>query len=406
MSGIAQHLAKEGYHVCGSDRANSNATALLKNLGIAVHVGESQSICGMDLVVKTSAVAESHRQIVQARALGIPVVLREELLGEIFNNFDTRVAVCGTHGKTTVTAMIHHVLQRCAVGHTTFVGGEYLGQNYFCNGNDVVVAEACEYNRSFLHMRPTHALCTNVEFDHPDCYKNIHEVKKAFCQLFAQSQVVVVPKEVDFWQNCLRYDHFSARQIDGKLCLYYKNDCLCLLELQVLGGHNVKNALATICLCQQLGISPTKSAKALQSFVGVARRWTEKVRNYKIVCDYAHHPTEIDCAIQTAKNNTSGKLLCVFQPHTYTRTQTFWQQFVRCFANTKVVFAPIFSAREKPICGITSQNLATFAQSQGVDATFLSTFEQIKDFADGCLGAKDTLLLLGAGDIVKLLDLY
>lgn len=410
MSGIAQHLVKNGHRVCGSDRTANEYTAKLQSIGVNVQ-SESASVKGYDLIVKTSAIKDDHPQIVEATKLGIPVLLREVVLGCIFDSFKTKIAVCGTHGKTTTTAMLHHVLERCGVAHTAFIGGNYLGNNYFGDG-EVVVAEACEYNGSFLHLHPTHTLCLNVEYDHPDCYATLADVQNTFCKFFEQSQNVVLPSSLaKLHPNGVFYDDFCAKNIIATakrtiFDLFYKNTYVGRCKLPLVGYHNVTNALAVVALCHQLKLPLLQVLHALGTFCGVDRRWTEVPYKCKLVYDYAHHPTEILATVRSAKNITKGKVVCLFQPHTYSRTQAFWAQFASCFVGTIVVYLPIYPAREKPIDGVTSQNLCCFAQSAGVDAHYCETFAQAKHLAESLVEPNDTLLILGAGDVVSVAKMF
>lgn len=409
MSGIAQHLHKLGYHLCGSDKTQNCYTQKLQQLGIDVQ-DESQSVEGFDLVVRTSAVKECHPQIAEARNLAIPVVLREQVLGAIFDSFDTRIAVCGTHGKTTVTAMLHHVLQKCGVSHTAFIGGSYQGENYF-GGGKIVVAEACEYNRSFLYLHPTHTLCLNVEYDHPDCYPTFDDVQKAFVQLFEQSQKVVLSQKLQHvYPKSVCFDNFVATNIyTTSKCTTFdvcrKKQFVGRCHLPLVGEHNVANAIAVVGLCHQLKLPLLQVINALSTFEGVGRRWTEVPYKCKVICDYAHHPTEIITTVQTAKNVAKGKVFCIFQPHTYTRTRAFWQQFATCFNGTTVVYLPIFPARELPLSGVTSKNLRDFALSVGIDAHYCESFLDCKKFVEQHVAQCDTLLILGAGDVVDFAQL-
>jgi len=196
MSALAQHLHKLGYRVTGSDRQQNDRTDALTALGINVRFGHAaENVRDTQLVVRTSAVHPDNPEIVQAEKEKIPVVLREELLGAVFNSFAVRIAVCGTHGKTTTTAMLHSVLEAAGVSHAAFIGGVFHGSNYFF-GKNVVVAEACEYNRSFLNLRPTVTVVLNAEFDHPDCYKNLADVRSAFKRFIGNTEkggVVILP---------------------------------------------------------------------------------------------------------------------------------------------------------------------------------------------------------------------
>ena len=415
MSALAQHLLRLGHTVSGTDREDNLQTEKLRKLGATVTVGHNEdAVRGAELVVHTSAVHEDNCELVYAREHGIPTILREELLGTIFNGFGTRIAVCGTHGKTTVTAMLHHVLERCGVSHAAFIGGEYDGNNYF-PGDKVVVAEACEYNRSFLRLYPSICVCVNVEHDHPDCYPTPQDTEAAFKAMFAQSEKVVLP---DKYKNLchkafLCGEDVVARNVklkDG--CAAFEavvcGDSVGKVALTIPGKHNVSNALSVIAVAHTLHLPMLQVLQAIGTFRGVDRRWTLTDGPCTVVCDYAHHPTEIDAAVQTAKSvvKKGGKIICVFQPHTYSRTQTFFCRFADCFAPVdEVIYLPIYSAREQPIRGITSRQLCHFARLRGINARYYPTFSQAAQYLLRIATKDDLILLVGAGDVNTLAEL-
>lgn len=417
MSGLAEHLNKLGYTVSGSDRTPNDRTAALKAQGIDVHIGHSaDNVANAQMVVRTSAVACSNEEVDWAIKHGVPVVLREQLLGAVFNGFDERIAVCGTHGKTTVTAMLHELLNEANVEHAAFIGGVYHGDNYFF-GRRCAVAEACEFNRSFLYLQPTLCVCLNAELDHPDCYKDAEDIKRAFAKFFAnvnKTGCVVLP-------NCLKslYPHrnrivFDKRYTASNVCfeqgkprfdVTFADGIKRRVSLSVVGEHNVHNALAVIAVADKLQLSADAAVNALNKFDGVDRRWTEcKMEGMgKAVLDYAHHPTEIACSVATAKRIAKGRVLCVFQPHTYSRTKAFWQDFAECFRGADAVaYLPVYSAREKPIGGVNSYLLSQEAASRGINACFLPDFLSAKQWIYGNAAPNDVVLILGAGDIDKL----
>ena len=398
MSGLAQHLIHLGYTVSGSDRIASDRTDALEKLGAEIHIGHrADNVGSAELVVRTSAVHDDNVEVAQANSKKIPVILREQLLGAIFNSFDTRIAVCGTHGKTTVTAMIHEILSHADVPHTSFIGGVYNGNNYFF-GRDLVIAEACEFNRSFLNLRPTICVCLNAEHDHPDCYANEEEVRDAFSQFMQQVDAggcVVLPSNLKMLCSNRRCVYFDELEVGN-------------LELGVVGAHNVYNAKAAMATGLLLNVPEEKMRAALKHFHGVDRRWTEKdVEGLcKVVCDYAHHPTEIACSVATAKSLAKGKVVCVFQPHTYSRTRAFFKQFATCFEQADVVaYLPIYSAREMPLDGVTSQHLTLLAQNTGINALYLTDFDTAARWVRQNVQPDDILLVLGAGDVVQLADM-
>lgn len=410
MSSLAQWLLARGYQVSGSDRQNSEIVELLRKKGAKIATGHSaDNVTDVQLVVRTSAVSLDNVEVARAVANGIPVMLREELLGIIFNSYATRVAVCGTHGKTTVTAMIHHILKENSVAHTCFLGGLYQGEN-FSDGGDIVVAEACEYNRSFLHLSPTICCCLNAEYDHPDCFADEASIMQAFEQFIASAtNCVILPSKFKHLArgNFIAYDQqYGALEVECGIDRVFCKINQTPLHMPVVGKHNITNAQAAIGVCGQLGISLTNVATSLSSFYGVSRRWSVKGVDGNIIVDYAHHPTEIKCAVSTALSICKGKVYCLFQPHTYSRTKAFWQEFATCFKEVeKVGYLPIFAAREMPIDKINSCLLAESARDIGVSATYLSSFEQAVQFAHRYVGKNDLLLLLGAGDICDLADM-
>lgn len=414
MSGLAQHLLKCGCEVSGSDRQENEQTKKLRALGARICIPHcAESVQNAQLTVRTSAVPTDNEEVLYSERHGIPVILREQFLGRIFDGFSSRIAVCGAHGKTTVTAMIHHILKCCGKSHAAFIGGEYDGENYFF-GKDVVVAEACEYNRSFLNLHPTVCLCLNVEFDHPDCYKNREDIERAFCAFFAQSQTVVLPAaQKHLWKSaCLFGDEgLCAREIanDGgcfEFSVFDYGRFLGRTKMQICGRHNVQNALAALAAAKLLDLPMPQALAALESFRGVDRRWTEQPCKLRVVCDYAHHPTEIAAAVQTAKDVCRGRVFCVFQPHTYSRTKAFLHQFVSCFdgADT-VLLLPVFPARETASQGATSLQLYRLAEQEGKNVTYFSDFSEAADFLNKNAGEEDMILLTGAGDINKMASL-
>ena len=419
MSGLSQHLHNLGYCVSGSDRTASERTDALSELGIEVHIGHSaENVGNAELVVHTSAVHDDNVEVMEAYRKNIPVILREQLLGAIFNSFATRIAICGTHGKTTVTAMIHEILRQANISHTALIGGVYHGNNYFF-GSDIIVAEACEFNRSFYNLYPTICVCLNAEYDHPDCYASKEDVLRAFSHFMNNTDedgTVVLPYELR--NLCARrkrlcYDTIDVASVtiqDGKPRFDVVLDGEThAVQLGVTGKHNVFNALAAIAVTHQLlGVPLQSTERALRSFDGVDRRWTEyKVEGIgTVIVDYAHHPTEIACSVSTAKSITKGKVVCVFQPHTYSRTRAFFDEFATCFNGVSSLgYLPIYSAREKPIAGVNSYVLTERAKQLGINAHFLPDFESAKKWIESTVSQDDILLILGAGDINELANM-
>ena len=419
MSGLAQHLHNLGYEVTGSDRTESERTQALTQLGIEVHIGHSaDTVANAQLVVRTSAVHDDNVEVQEALRSNVPVVLREQLLGAIFNSFSTRIAVCGTHGKTTVTAMIHEILNQAGVSHTALIGGVYQGNNYF-SGCDVVVAEACEFNRSFLNLYPTVCVCLNAEYDHPDCYADKEDVKKAFAEFMRNTSDdghVVLPYNLRslcpfrkrvYYDKGVAVSNFQLESGKPIFDLTAEDGSVHTVQLGVVGEHNVNNALAAMCVAKLLDVPFSAVESGLSVFCGVDRRWTEhKIDGLcKVVVDYAHHPTELACSVATARSIAKGKVVCVFQPHTYSRTKAFFNEFATCFAEADAVaYLPIYSAREKPLAGVNSYCLAERARELGLNAHFLFDFNDAKQWIKNTVAQGDVLLILGAGDVCELAE--
>ncbi len=416
-SSLAQWLIARGCVVSGSDVVESPTTRKLQSLGAQIYIGHrAENVDEAQVVVHTSAVRANNTEVAFARQKGLPVLLREQLLGRVFNTFPKRIAVCGTHGKTTASSMLSHVLQKLQVEHCAFIGGN-VGGNNFVDGRGVVLSEACEYNASFLYLQPTVTLCLNVEFDHPDCYKNLGEVEKTFAELLQKNthEVAVLPKCLAHLAGktpTLTFGRGGDVQIFNvrtgsngctsfRVVVDRKQVCRC--KLCVPGYHNAYNAVAVVAVCKALGLPLLQVVHALQSFGGVERRWQEFPHN--VVCDYAHHPTEIHTTLKTALSVAKGRVLCLFQPHTYTRTQALWADFAKVFSCVHgVAFLPIYSAREAPIDGVNSRELCSCAKDMGTNACYVEDFASAVRWVLQNKKQNDLLLVLGAGNVVDVIS--
>lgn len=424
MSSLAAHLLHLGVDVSGSDN-NIDGCKHLVNLGAKVCIGHRAGNLAADtqLVVYSQAVCLDNAEIAKALALGIPIVSREQLLGEIFNGYNRRVAVCGTHGKTTVTAMIDYLLRSLGVEHTAFIGGfaSDTNSNYTC-GKGLVIAEACEYKNSFLSLFPTLAVALNVEYDHPDCFRSLDEVQKAFERFFAKLPPkglllanATLPKQLLLGKNYVIFggksSYYRAENIvaakNGFAFEFCRGNKQYNTALSIKGHHNVNNAVAALATLDCLGVDIAAACKTLPAFAGVGRRYKEHVVDgVTVVEDYAHHPTEIASAIATAKQNTeSGRVIVVFQPHTYTRTKYLWKQFANCFVGAdSLAMLPVFAARENPLDGVTSK--ALLCDVVGVkEKVALNSLEDGAIFVKNCAKMGDVVLVLGAGNVNKICEM-
>ncbi len=364
MSGLASHLALRGFSVSGSDIKDSHQISKLKNLGIKVQLKHSSNIVkGADYLVYTSAIDELNPEIKYAKRKKIPLIKRSELLGEIMTAFNRSVAVSGSHGKTTATAMIADMFILSGVNPTVFLGGESNSfGNYHSGANELVLVEACEYKRNFLDLKPNVAVVLNIDNDHTDYYQNEKYIVDAF-KNFSKDSILVINaddkhKDALFNSTTVTFGienkaNFTAKNIKYNKCGYSFTVCaydrpVGRINLSVFGKHNIYNALATFAVGQIFNIPFQTIKSALERFLGVKRRG-EFLGVYKgrcIFADYAHHPNEIVATLKAFED--SGKdFAVVFQPHTYSRTKSLLNEFVNSLKKQELIIYKTFPAREK-----------------------------------------------------------
>lgn len=433
MSGLAEILLTEGFTISGSDRAPSDLTRILTECGASVYYGQREEniTSDIDLIVYTAAIKPDNPELVAAKRLNIPALTRAQLLGQMMKNYQTPVAISGTHGKTTTTSMISQILLEADVDPTLSIGGVYkpIGGNIRVGSSKYFVTEACEYTNSFLSFFPKIGIILNIEEDHLDFFKDIQDIRNSFHRfalLLPEDGTLIINKDIDHVEeitaglSCqvITYGSspsadYSASQItyDAFGCpsfhLMRKEGKEEVFSLKVHGEHNVSNALAAIALADVLGIPDDVTARGLLAFNGTDRRFEYKgQRNgVNIIDDYAHHPTEIRATLTAAKDYPHQKLWCVFQPHTYTRTKAFLDEFanVLCLAD-EIVLADIYAAREKDTLGISSQTLQQRIEALGHSCHYFPDFEAIENFLIENCTKDDLLITMGAGDIVKIAE--
>ena len=431
MSGLAEILLEEGFTVSGSDAKESPLTKKLEEMGAHIFYGQKASniIEGIDCVVYTAAIRRDNAELIEAVAKKIPMLTRAELLGQLMKNYDTPIAVSGTHGKTTTTSMISHVLLEGDLDPTISVGGilKAIGGNIRVGKSETFITEACEYTNSFLNFFPKIGIILNIEADHLDFFKDLEDIRHSFHQfaaLLPDDGTLVINGEIDNYPEI--YDELSCRIItygfskdfdysaeniafDEKGCasfdLLRRGEPAGHITLSVPGRHNVSNALASIATADLLEIPLETTRKGLLSFTGTDRRFEYKGTKDGVIIidDYAHHPTEIAATLQAAKHYPHNKLWCVFQPHTYTRTKAFFHEFAEALSHADhLVLADIFAARETDTLGISSKDLAEEAARLGTDAHYFSSFEEIEHFLCERCASGDLLITMGAGDVVNI----
>lgn len=426
MSGIARVLLEEGYRVSGSDLRVSPLTETLVNLGGTVYEGHAaKDIAGADLVVVSSAVPPHNPEVVAAQKSGVPVVNRAQILGELMEG-RYGVAVAGTHGKTTTSAMIGLILERAGLDPTIIVGGVIpeLGSNAKAGKGRYLVLEADEYQRTFLGLSPSVAVITNIEMDHPDYFRDLEDIYQAyleFVKLVPQEGRLFLCADDPMAQRLQKEPHLPeittyglgprARWRAANLAANAAggSDFRVLassrprgeFSLRIPGRHNVKNGLAALAVSDYLGIDLEEAGKILVEFKGVERRFEVKGETAGVVVidDYAHHPTEIKATLATARERyPERRVWAVFQPHTYSRTKALMSEFAKSFDDAdQVVVTDIYPARESDDLGIDSQGLV--AAMSHPNAHYVGTLSAALIMLCQELKGGDLLITLGAGDI-------
>ena len=429
MSAIAYVLIKRGYNVSGSDLNAGRVSARLANEGAMVFMGHDAcqvSDADAEAVVVSTAIHADNPELVAAKEQGIPVYHRSDLLAAIFNKGDG-VAVAGAHGKTTTSAMLSCIAVEGKVDPTVIIGGEVssLGGNA-CNGaGSYIVAEADESDGSFLKLNPSLVIVTNIEDDHLDYYGTEENIYAAFKQFLSNitpggkailcvdnAKVKALAQETE--QEVITYGLEEADYIAKDVCygvdgttykLYYKNEFITEVRLIVPGRHNVLNSVGAFAAAREMGIATESILASLAKFGGAKRRFETKgkVGGVWIVDDYAHHPTEIEVTLKAARQTQPKRLLCLFQPHRYSRTKLLFNEFCNCFADCdELILTDIYAASEAPIPGISSEALAEgVRKALGKEVTYIPRLAKAEEYLEAKAAAGDLILTVGAGDVFK-----
>lgn len=427
MSGLARILLDEGCSVTGSDMNNGHIIEQLRESGAHIYIGHSAAnITDQDLVVYTAAVKGDNIEVTTAKEKGIKVIDRAELLGAIMKRYANPIAVSGTHGKTSTTGMIAQIFLEGETDPTVTIGGELdvIGGNFRVGGKDIFIAEACEYHKSFLKFFPKITLMLNIESDHLDYFKDLEEIIATFrslAHLTPEDGTIIAnvdeknvrialdgvdKKIVSFGiNNDADYVAYDIMHDSADKCIFKikKNgEYYTSVSLSVPGIHNVYNALAAFATADICNIDKNISAMALSHFTGAHRRFEKKgyFNDALIVDDYAHHPSEISATLDAAKKMGFKNIYCVFQPHTYTRTKTLFNDFVKVFeqSNVNVIVTDIYAAREKDTGLVHARDLASAIKN----STYISTFDDVKEYLKKHLKPNDIALTMGAGNVYKI----
>lgn len=431
MSGLAEILLSEGFTVSGSDRAPSDLTRMLEDRGVNVFYGQKKENLtkDIDLVVYTAAIKSDNPELLAAHKLNIPMLTRAELLGQMMKNYETPVAVSGTHGKTTTTSMISQILLSAEADPTLSIGGIYrpIGGNIRVGASELFVTEACEYTNSFLSFFPKIGIILNIEEDHLDFFKDLADIRNSFhrfAQLLPADGTLIINGDIERCEelteglSCkvITYGLSSGSDYSASQVTYDESGFPSFIlsrqsggerkfSLRVHGDHNILNALAAIALADLLGLSDEVIHAGLAAFTGTDRRFEYKgqVNGVNIIDDYAHHPTEIRATLSAAAQYPHRRLWCVFQPHTYTRTKAFLEEFASALSLAdEIILADIYAAREKDTLGISSETLQEKIRSLGHSCHYFPTFEAIENYLLKNCTKDDLLITMGAGDVVKI----
>lgn len=424
MSALAVILKKNGFEVSGSDINEGEILNKLRENNIDIYIGHSpDNINNAQMVIHTAAAKGDNLEIVAAKDRGIPVFERAQLLGALINKYNCPIGIAGTHGKTTTTSMAALIFIAAHKDPTVTVGGNLssIGGNYRIGSDEFFIFESCEYVNSFHNFHPKISVILNIDEDHLDYFKDINDIISSFKKYVKNTKdggTLIINTED---KNCLQLKagyngrlltfglnsgDFHAENIKAadrmpEFDVIGPEGLYAHVKLQVLGAHNIKNAIAACAAAYSAGIGGEYAAKGLYEFKGTGRRFEiiGDINGVTVIDDYAHHPTEIEATLKTAKLLQYNRVVLVFQPHTYTRTKLLFDDFVSSLSLAdEVIIADIYAAREEDIYGISSENLAQKVKN----GKYLGGFDEITEYLKHSLKKGDLLITMGAGDIYKI----
>lgn len=426
MSALALILKERGLIVKGSDIQLSPMTNRLEKQGVEIKCGSApEFVHQCEGVAFTAAISEDNEDLMLAKKLGKCIYTRSQLLG-ILSQEKKTISIAGTHGKTTTTGMISTILLETDLDPTVHIGGELkiIKSNLRLGKGDIFVTEACEYKDAFLGLSSYVSVVLNIEEDHLDYFKNYDNILSSFNKFVNNTDkngLIIYnfdacQRKLDIKERkSLSFGFDNDAQLQAKNIEEFKPGLYSFdailnkkhvgnFHLSCLGRHNIYNALASIATCLFLGVDINKIKTGLENFQGVARRM-EIVNDKKslIIHDYAHHPQEISASLKALKSFKKDKLVCIFQPHTFSRTQSLWNDFMSCFVDADEVWMlPIYPAREKPIKGITSYAFYKDLKKNKIKSRYFASFNSCFKQIDKLKNNGWTFAILGAGDIDKL----
>ena len=434
MSGIAELLINLGFSISGSDINKTEITEKLTSNGANIFLDHNASnISDAEVLVYSSAVTKDNPEIIEAQKKNIPIIKRAEMLGELIALKETSIGVSGTHGKTSTSSMIGALLSYAKVDPTMVVGGlvKNLDSNAKLGSGNLIVVEADEYDKSFLQLKPTIAVITNIEKEHMDCYEDLNDLYNSFIQFSNSAPFyggVVACFDSPGIQKILgkikrpittyglsKESTFSASKISYNetkttYSLNHNGEECIDIKLNVPGEHNVLNSLAAVAIGFELGLDLDVISNGINSYSGVRRRFEIKgiAQEIMVVDDYAHHPTEVVATLQAARNGWNRRIISVFQPHLYSRTKEFYKEFAKAFMNSDILFVSnIYPAREKPINGVTGELIFNAAKSLGhKNVLYINDLENLNDELNKIVQKNDMVITIGAGTIWRYAEGY
>jgi len=427
MSAMAKLLFTKGLPITGNDREESDNVLHLRSIGIPVEVGhEGRFVEGADIIVRNAAIHDASPDMVRARELGLPIYERPEVLGALMKDAEDRFCIAGTHGKSTTTAMCSRIAELSGLDPTVFCGAKIpeTGVAYRFGAQKAFIAESCEYFDSFLSFYPTYAVILNVEPDHLDYFSDIHQIRssfKRFASLVPEDRGVVIANGDDLEirkflsdidrkviyfgfeeDNDYRAVNCESRQGGFSFDVEKDGSFLTSLELAIPGRHHGMDALAALAMTHTYGLELSVIVEALESFHGAKRRF-EKIGCFHgadVVDDFAHHPTELMANLVSAKTLGYNRIICVYQPHTYSRTEALYQEFAKALSEADMpILVPIYPAREENIHHISS---ALIADHMEKPCKVLGSMGEAEELLKKIARPGDLIMTTGAGDIFKL----
>lgn len=429
MSTLALYMQGWGYNVSGCDQSESNVLVMLRAHGIPSRTGHDAShLEGVDALIYNAAIDEENPEYIAALERGIPMLSRGTLLGDVMARYPKVACISGTHGKTTTSGMLAYIMETEGFRPTIHLGGvlPLIGAAGKMGGKDLLVAEACEYRDSFLEMRPTHSVILNIRPDHLDYFGTLDRIQESFARYAAshpadgyilgygedqrvQEVLENAPCHTETYGRTPDCDWQAVDIREEKgfyaFSVYHDGARVAVLQLGIPGAHNVLNALAAFVMAVKLGAEPAAIAGRIAAFSGMKRRMERVgiIGEVPVYHDYAHHPDEVTATLAMARKMASGRIWCIFQPHTYSRTKLLFEDWLNAFGDAdRLYITGIYAAREADPGDISSQVLAEALQTRGIDALYVDSFPVCTEKVRAGVQVGDLVITLGAGTIDRI----